>query len=455
MKRKLLDSLVFVMVMVTLLMGVAAPAQAHDIPNQILMPAFIKPEGNQIRLLVRIPLIMLANLSLPKRGPGYLDLDRIQPELDHALSVTAGEISIYENGARLEPSQMQARISTAADTAFDTYTSALAHFAEPELTPDTNVFWNQGFFDVSLVYPIRSPDSSFALDTRVAPGLSGRIKWMVRFLAPQGDVRSYVLHGDFGRVILDPKWYQAGWLFVKTGFSRLFGGAFHLLFLIALALPFLVKPGSLRPLLLAAVAFTLAHSLSFLWAAFRLSPDGEWFTSLVAILMAASVLYLALENFVVLNPRRRWIAAGLFGLAHGVGFAGGLEHIYQFTGRHLLLSFLAFNLGIEIAQVVALLLILALMSLALRLVPNQQRLGIFLVSAFLAHTAWHALLERQDEFRLSVLPGLATVPLAVWGRGLLVLLLVGGLLRILSSQPRPAVLERIFARGRSTIQGTD
>src|SRR2546422_5102267 len=48
-----------------------------DLPPQILLEGFVKPEGDRLHLVVRIPLILLQNLNPPKRGPGYLDLVRI------------------------------------------------------------------------------------------------------------------------------------------------------------------------------------------------------------------------------------------------------------------------------------------------------------------------------------------------------------------------------------------
>ena len=50
--------------------------QAHDIPDEILLHGFVKPEGDRLHFLVRVPLAMLLSMNLPKRGPGYLDLTR-------------------------------------------------------------------------------------------------------------------------------------------------------------------------------------------------------------------------------------------------------------------------------------------------------------------------------------------------------------------------------------------
>ena len=75
--------------------------------------------------------------------------------------------------------------------------------------PTEYVFWNQGYFDAHLEYPIESPSSAFALDFRVAPGLRDRLKLDLRFLTADGRERAYELSTGQGPVVLDPRWYQA------------------------------------------------------------------------------------------------------------------------------------------------------------------------------------------------------------------------------------------------------
>src|SRR5262245_62511836 len=55
-----------------MLSGVAA----HDIPNDVTVQVFVKPDGARLRLLVRAPLRACRDVDFPKRGPGYLDLAR-------------------------------------------------------------------------------------------------------------------------------------------------------------------------------------------------------------------------------------------------------------------------------------------------------------------------------------------------------------------------------------------
>src|ERR1700676_3653064 len=68
----------------TYLFGVAAAAAlllllpartaAHDIPNDITIQAFLKPEGNRLRLLIRVPLASINDIDWPLQSNGTLDL---------------------------------------------------------------------------------------------------------------------------------------------------------------------------------------------------------------------------------------------------------------------------------------------------------------------------------------------------------------------------------------------
>ena len=67
-------------------------------------------------------------------------------------------------------------------------------------------------------------------------------------------------------------------------------------------------------------------------------------------MIAVSIVYMALENIIGVDFRRRMLVTGLFGLVHGFGFSYGLQRGLQFAGSHLLVSLLAFNVGVEIGQ---------------------------------------------------------------------------------------------------------
>ena len=95
---------------------------------------------------------------------------------------------------------------------------------------------------------------------------------------------------------------------------------------------------------------------------------------------------------------RRWVVAFGFGLVHGFGFSFALQETLQFAGAHLVTSLLAFNAGVEIGQILVLLLLLPVLHvLFTRVVP--ERMGTIVLSALVAHVAWHWMADRVDAVR--------------------------------------------------------
>ncbi len=369
----------------------AGSALAHDIPGELRVHGFVRPEGQRLRVILRIPLDLLLNVDLPKQGPGYLVLSEIEPALVRAIAATDKDLAFFEDGERLPLAHGEARISLPSDNSFESFDKALQLLRGPRLPEATYVFWNQGYFDAYLEYLIRSPRSSFTIDFHVAPGLGDRLKMDVRYLAPDGAVRAYEFATDAGPIVLDPHWYQAAWTFVQLGFEHILGGLDHLLFLLCLILPF----RRLDSYLLGVVtAFTVAHSITLIAASYGVVPSGNWFPPLVEVSIAASILYMAVENVIVANGRRRSIVAGLFGLVHGFGFSFLLTSQMQFVGAHLLLSLLAFNIGIELGQLLVLMIALPALALLYRVRPGSQRAIAIIVAAFVGHTAWHWMQDR-------------------------------------------------------------
>ncbi|MEO8897030.1 MAG: HupE/UreJ family protein, partial [Rhizomicrobium sp.] len=197
--------------------------------------------------------------------------------------------------------------------------------------------------------------------------------------------------GDAGLVRLDPNWYHAAGLFVIMGFYHILEGIDHLLFLFCLVIPF----RRVRPLIPVVTAFTVAHSITLIASAYGFAPDVLWFPPLIEMLIAVSIVYMALENIVVEHPTRRWIITFFFGLVHGFGFSFVLRETLQFAGSHVLPSLLAFNVGVEIGQLLVLALFVPALNLMFRYVV-AQRLGIVILSALVAHQAWHWMEDRFD-----------------------------------------------------------
>jgi hypothetical protein len=417
------------------------PAAAHDVPADVTVQAFLKPEGQRLHLLVRAPMGTLRDVGFPTRGPVYLDLARVDASLREAAKLwIADEIELYEDDVRLPaPQIVAARVSLPSDGSFGTYAEALAHVTGPPLPDDTELYWSQGMLDVLFDYPIRSQGSRFSIH----PGLGRlglRVVTALRFLPPGGAVRAFELEGDPGLVRLDPRWHQAALRFVELGFRHILDGTDHLLFLLCLVIPF----RRLRALILVVTSFTVAHSITLIASAFGLAPDGLWFPPLVETLIAASIVYMALENIVIPQPRRRWIIAFAFGLVHGFGFSFALRQTLQFAGSHLLTSLLAFNVGVELGQLLVLLLLVPALDLLFRFaVP--ERIGTIVLSALVAHTGWHWLTERGERLRQFRFPWPAVdaALLASATRWLMVAVLAAGLVWLWRGVLRPGLRRRV------------
>src|SRR5690606_26194222 len=118
-------------------------------------------------------------------------------------------------------------------------------------------------------------------------------------------------------------------------------------------------------------AFTAGHSVTLIGSAFGLAPSALWFPPLVETLIALSILYMAIENVVAARVRGRVAIAFGFGLVHGFGFSFALTNTLQFAGDHLLTSLLAFNVGIELGQLLVLVLLVPALNLLFRYVDAR------------------------------------------------------------------------------------
>jgi len=389
------------------LLAAAVSVHAHDIPNDVTLQMFAKPEGQRLRILVRVPLAAMRDMDYPTpvRGSGLLDVSKADSTLRDAATLwIADDLEVYEEGTRLAyPNVTAVKASLPSDRSFASYDEALAHLHGPPLPDATQFQWAQGLLDVEFDYAIQSAQSHFAIHPKV-DRLGLRTVTVLRFLTPAGAVRAFELPGDPGLVRLDPRWSQAALQFVKLGFEHILDGTDHLLFLFCLVIPF----RRLRSLVAVITSFTVAHSITLIASAYNLAPDALWFPPLIETLIATSIVYMALENIVFagaptpeVSPqlKRRWLITFGFGLVHGFGFSFALRQTLQFAGTHLLTSLLSFNVGVELGQLLVLLVLIPALGLLFRYVV-AERMGTVILSAIVAHTAWHWMTDRYAALRL-------------------------------------------------------
>jgi hypothetical protein len=176
-----------------------------------------------------------------------------------------------------------------------------------------------------------------------------------------------------------------GW--VALGVKHIFEGVDHLAFLLAL----LLVGGTLRRVLVMVTAFTLAHSLTLGATALGLIVLDETRTRWVEATIAASIIYVAVENLVLREHRHRALITFLFGLVHGFGFASVLRGYG--LGEAVVSGLLGFNLGVELGQAVVVAALLPVVRWAQRR-PALHLRAVRLLSVLLLFSGGYWLVER-------------------------------------------------------------
>jgi hydrogenase/urease accessory protein HupE len=163
------------------------------------------------------------------------------------------------------------------------------------------------------------------------------------------------------------------WRFFKMGVKHIFLGYDHICFLIAL-----IVVSKFLEVVKIVTSFTIAHSLTLILAALDLVHLP---TRLVETCIAATIVYVALENLWVTDTRHRWWLTFFFGLIHGFGFANVLREMgLPTTG--LVRCLISFNVGVEFGQLV---IALCLLPLALLLACwKHGRKVVVVISILLA-----------------------------------------------------------------------
>jgi hypothetical protein len=398
-------------------MGMAR-VEAHEFTMEAVVNTFVKVEPTEVHVVVRAPLYLFKEVRFPIKN-AEIDIADADAAMQRALAALQQALVIYENGQPLKAKASAGRLALPSDRSFENYSEAVRHVATP-IEPDTRIVVDQGYVDAHLVYPANAPANAvYSLRTVIAPELGDYLKLAVRYTAADGETSTMVMRNSSGTVDLNPTWWGAASGFVGLGLAHILTGYDHLLFLLCLVIPL----RSLRQLLAIVTAFTLAHSFTLIGSAFGLAPRGAWFPPAVEMCIAVSIVYTALENIVGVKLSRRVMLSMLFGLVHGFAFSYGLQQELQFAGTHLLVSLFAFNLGIELGQILALFVMLPVLFFVTRKVL-PGRVGAIILSALLAHVGWHWMEERWSAVAKVPWPkpDMASLSaMALWAAGLLVL----------------------------------
>jgi len=165
-------------------------------------------------------------------------------------------------------------------------------------------------------------------------------------------------------VVLDGSWWSAFLSFVWQGILHILFGFDHVLFVICLAL----AATSRTNLFWMVTGFSVGHSVTLIAGFLGVRPEGDWFITVVEILIAMSILFAAWA------AHRERAGAGvitaLIGLLHGFGFSFVLGELLGPDSESLIPSLLAFNVGVEVGQLAIIVLFLSALALLESLRPT-------------------------------------------------------------------------------------
>ncbi len=239
-----------------------------------------------------------------------------------------------------------------------------------------NIFWRTPLNSVSSPQPAfpRSCELSSATITPVGTALEWRWKMkcdsglageeisvtglaasqtaaLLRYQSLAGEPFQRLLTSDAPSVKIPDNQSGAGVLsqYFSLGIKHILIGIDHLFFVSGL----LLLAANWRILLKTVTAFTLGHSITLVLVSLKIIP--QW-PSLVEFSIAITILLLAIElsrknekNKTSLLRKYQWPVAALFGLVHGLGFAGVLSEL-GLPETDLVTALIAFNIGIEVGQ---------------------------------------------------------------------------------------------------------
>ena len=174
--------------------------------------------------------------------------------------------------------------------------------------------------------------------------------------------------------------------FIKEGVKHILDGSDHVLFVICLVLGSL----SVTRLLWRVTGFTVGHSVTLSLGFFGFVPSAAWFIPAVETGIALSIVYIAiialLPDFVSSFKREKSevsvvVITALIGMLHGLGFSFVLQHILNVSSPNIWQSLLAFNIGVEVGQLIIVVLTFILLYLVAKIGTKTEKYTRYLLAS--------------------------------------------------------------------------
>ena len=364
-------------VITLLLLCAIVPASAHFLLNLNVRIFHVEQRSGGLHMYVRMPMpYLVADRvgafgadGLPEPAPytsnrmedgnlvHYVDFDQLRRNpaglgtfaaegiqlvaMDRALDAVIEDIRVYPVGMQPDFATLdEARAAMSADQTF--------------AVSDSSVYVGDAVVDVMLSYQTGEPIYAYTLSSSLDPGLPGQEDTanLILDYSP-GGIQVFRARGLLSEpVSISRSVLSAVKTFIKEGIRHILQGLDHVLFLLCLTL----GAFTIKSLLWRVTGFTIGHSVTLSAGFFGFVPAGQWFIPAVEMGISLSIIYAAtIAVFPKFrsgrNEIRIFVVTCVIGLLHGLGFSFVLQNILQVTSPSIWQSLLAFNIGVELGQV--------------------------------------------------------------------------------------------------------
>lgn len=295
----------------------------------------LQVRGREAQLTLRCQVLSLLEVvdGLDADGNAAVDAVELAASEVEVLAYVAGRYRLRTGSARDLTGGVELFASGLSATLADTGSGAAADHSS-------------GAVDVRVRYAAPREIEDLLIEMRLFLETSPDHIDVTTLVWPDGTRETHALRAASPVARSDPTGRGAFATFLALGFRHILGGWDHIAFLAAL----LLASRRLRSLLWVVTAFTLSHSVTLGLSALEVVDVGR-FGGFVEAVIALSIAYVAAETLMLPRQERaRWPEAFVFGLVHGLGFAGFLGDALL-AERSKVVPLAAFNLGVEAGQV--------------------------------------------------------------------------------------------------------
>ena len=383
-------------VLLLLLLFISQTAQAHFNLNINIRVFHVIHQEQQIQLLVRMPLAYIIADQLGEKQqdgtivPAPYTINRIEnQQLMHYLDKQAllanpqglamilkDHILFKHNDQRLLPTIGRVRAYPALEqTPFTSMREAQQALAGPIYDDNFAVTYaGDTIIDAEFFFPITSKIDHYELSLTLNPQLPTQQETANLILDHRGEKpRIFRIRGLMDEpVIFANSSLSSIQNFIQSGLIHILTGYDHVLFVLVLILG-VVNIGAL---VWRITGFTIGHSVTLSLGFFGYVPKAAWFVPVVEIMIAASIIYVAILALIKHSKNHQHtttLTTTLIGLLHGFGFSFILQEILNIDSEYVWQSLLSFNIGVELGQLMIVVLVYPLLRLIDHKLPQHTK----------------------------------------------------------------------------------